>query len=483
MKINDLFRQHALALMFAVTASLLALLLATPLPVSALALGPVEGATATFDIEEAMKVLFTDTLEDETITDTEFLDMFEKDSTGIKTETTTGGRYIEGAKLFGLPAGFGFRTEQDPIPHALPPEVLNTRIKLKKAMGTVSLTGDVFERVTGDRGAFVDWAEQQFPALQKRISNTKDRIALGYGAGVKARVGAIDAVNKIVTVKDSMGLAGFGLAGLQFLANENVCFASASDGTGLRLRAGGGHAILVRNVDTVDSQIYLDQLPAGLAVDDYVFDCDESGYSFQDAASGNLRETMGMMGHVDDGGIIANYFNIPRTGVTGKHEWRSRVVDISGAPYNGVFNEKAIIYGDRMANVHGGANIKAILAPYSGAEAFWTWLATDRSFTDPRNMVGGMEKEQTIRLRGRKVAIRSARKIPPQLSFGITPETFKRFTTGKYDWVKRHGSIWHIVQTGNARYDASWAYCVEFEEMFCRSPKENVRWEGLNPNA
>lgn len=481
MKLNDHITGHAYALMFAALAIITALLLPAPLVGGALAPGVVSGATDTFDLEEGMKILFTDTLEDETIKDTEFLDLIETDTGGIKTETTTGGRYIEGAKMFGLPAGFGFRTEADPIPHALPPEILNTRINLKKCMGTVSLTGDVFERVTGDRGAFTDWAEQQFPSLEERIRNEKDRIALGYGSGVKARVAAIDAGNKIVTVKDAMGLGGFGLAGLQFLANENICFAAGSDGSTLRLRAAGGHAIHAKNVDTINSQVYCDQLPTGLAVDDYIFSCDESGYSFLDSATGRLRETMGMMGHVDDGGIIANYFNIPRTGASGKHEWRSAVVDISGAPYSGTFNEKAIIYGDRMGNVHGGANITHILAPYSGAEAFWSWLATDRSFNDGRSMVGGMEKEQKIRLRGRLVGIRSARKIPPQIAFGITPSTFKRFTTGKYEWVKRHGSIWHLVQTGNARYDASWAYCTEWEEMFCKSPRQNIRWEGLDP--
>lgn len=428
-------------------------------------------ATDTTEMENAMKVLFEDSLEVNVVTESEMLDLFEKDM-NVQSETTGGGRYIETAQLFGLPAGYGYRTESDAIPVPRGPQIENGRIYLKKSMGSVSITGDVFEKVKQGKEAFTTWATQQIPLLGKRMANTKDQIMIGYGVGIRARVATIGA--DYITVDRAFGITGMTNAILQFLQNEDVSFSNTAAGTALRANAAAGNNFHVENVDFKNGRVYLSEV-TNIVANDYIFGADEHGSSNQTAAGVN-REFMGLFGHVDDGDILLDYFNIARD----EHSaWQATNVDISGAPYNGVFNDEAILYGDMQGRLYGGAEIDVIAAPYTGALAFWKDLKNDRQLNDPRSWTGGHGKLFT-RIRDRIVEVRGVRKLPPEVAFGLTKGTFKRYTLGKFQWSSRTGSMWQQVISNGRRYDAFWAYGTDYDEIFCKEPNKNIRWDGLS---
>src|SRR5690606_22527646 len=133
-----------------------------------------------------------------------------------------------------LPAGVGSRGETGYIPVPRGPVVQNSRIYLKKVIGSVEMTGDVLKRVRTSIGAFLDWGEQAMPRLVERVTNELDRMLLGFGSGVKAQVGAIDSGNNTITLKNAMGVAGLGGAVFQFLPNESIRAATTPAGTTLR---------------------------------------------------------------------------------------------------------------------------------------------------------------------------------------------------------------------------------------------------------
>jgi hypothetical protein len=481
--IGEYIRSHAWQLTIAAVAALLGVLgladeanAAGMILVAGTAHGVAgTGATATFEMEAAMKVLFEDSLEVNVVTESEILDCIEKD-TNIQSETTGGGRYVETAHLFGLPAGYGYRTESDPIPVPRGPQIENGRIYLKKSMGSVSITGDVFEKIKQGKEAFTTWSKQQIPLLGKRMASEKDRIMLGYGMGVKARVTVIHAGSSEIEVGHAMGVANFQQAVLQFLANEDLAFGANINGSTLRLNGSGGHNIHLVNVNFRTGRLKLSELPTGLAVGDYIFSADEHGVSSL-TSTGQRREFMGLLGHVDDGGIVLDYFNIPRDEFSA---WGATVVDISGAPHSGVFNDEAILYGDMQASIYGGAKIDVLIAPYSGALTFWKDLKNDRQLNDPRSWTGGHGK-LFVRIRDRIVEVKGARKMPGNIAFGITKGHFKRYTLGKFQWSTRTGSMWQQVIKDGKRYDAFWAYGHDHDEIFCSQPDKNIRWEGLNP--
>lgn len=422
--------------------------------------------TNTFDLTEAMKVMFEDSVVNNVVTDSELMDLFETD-TDIQTERTGGGRYIETAHMFGLNAGYGYRTETDYIPVPDGPIIKNGRVYLKKAMGSVEMTGDTFEKVTQGKEAFISWADQAMPKLVERMVNEKDRIVIGYGAGIKAKVSAIAGNN--ITVNNAYGITGYGNPWLAFLEGERLVFGPNANGTSLR-SAGASQSCRLLDINDSTNVLTVDAAPAGILAADFVFPGDASGTSAQ--SGGVNREFMGLLAHVDDGGIVSNYLNIPRAN---HRQWRGLVTNVGGQ-----FTEDVVIQGDMDVAMKGGGRIDVIVAPVSGAITFWKQLKTQRSINDPTSYTAGKGKLK-VYLGDRVVEIRSARKLPPQVAFGLTKGVFKRYTLGKFEWNSRTGSMWKQVTDANGRLDAFWAYGSEYDEIACFHPRKNIRWEGLTP--
>jgi hypothetical protein len=429
------------------------------------------GSTDTFELNSAMKVLFQDSVVNNVITDSELMDLFEKD-TNIQTEKTGGGRYIETAQMFGYNAGYGYRGERDYIPTPDGPIIKNGRIYLKKALGSVEMTADVFEKVQQGREAFISWADQAMPKLVERMVNEKDRILIGYGTGVKAVVKSVDATAKRIVVEDAYGIEGYTHAWLAFLEGERLVFGPNLDATDLR--GGAERSARLLDINDYNDTLQLDRFPTGVVPGDYVFSGDDAGHSGTDD-NGAFREFQGLHAHVDDGGIIATYLNIPRAD---HRAWRGIVVDCQANGADGKFTEEKIIHGDIQVATRGGGKIDTIIAPVSGAVQFWQDLLKHRVLNDPTSFTGGKGK-LWMQLGDRRVEIRSARKLPPQVAFGLTRGTFKRFTLGKFEWDQRTGSMWRQVVDAHGRLDAFWAYGREYDELACQTPRKNLRWENL----
>src|SRR5690606_27876831 len=360
---------------------------------------------------------FEDSIINNVVVDSELLDLFEQ-SGGIKTETTTGGRYIETAQLFALPAGVGSRGETGYIPVPRGPIVQNSRIYLKKVIGSVEMTGDVLKRVRTSIGAFLDWGEQAMPRLVERVTNELDRMLLGFGSGVKAQVGAIDSGNNTITLKNAMGVAGLGGAVCQFLPNESIRAATTPAGT--TLRAG---AMIVEDIYHDTNQIRVDEIATNLAEDDYLAEGDAADNSFG-------KDPMGLLGIVDDGGILATFQSIDRTQYTA---WRGHVIDaqaVFGAGQR--LTEEVVVYADDVAYIRGGAKVDVIVTSRDGLRDLWKDLKGDRSFNDPRSYTGGKGGIFII-LGDRVVPIRVARKMPPSLCFGLTRKHLKKWMLNKFE--------------------------------------------------
>jgi len=423
----------------------------------------VGDTTTTTDLNAAMKVIFEDSIINNVVVDSELLDLFEQ-SGGIKTETTTGGRYIETAQLFALPAGVGSRGETGYIPVPRGPVVQNSRIYLKKVIGSVEMTGDVLKRVRTDIGAFLDWGEQAMPRLVERVTNELDRMLLGFGSGVKAQVGAIDSGDKTITLKNAMGVAGLGGAVFQFLPNESIRAATTPAGT--TLRAG---AMIVEDIYHDTNQIRVDEIATNLAEDDYLAEGDAADNSFG-------KDPMGLLGIVDDGGILATFQSIDRTQYTA---WRGHVIDaqaVFGAGQR--LTEEVVVYADDVAYIRGGAKVDVIVTSRDGLRDLWKDLKGDRSFNDPRSYTGGKGGIFII-LGDRVVPIRVARKMPPSLCFGLTRKHLKKWMLNKFEWDDTTGSLFRQVTDSTGRKDAFYAYGSTQLETGSDDPQKHFRIENF----
>jgi len=434
------------------------------------------GSDQSDNIDKAMKVIFEDPVSENMVTDSELLDLFEEDN-NVQTETTTGGRYITLAHYFQLPAGVGARSENDYIPVPEGPVIENSRIDLRKIMGTVEMTGDTMRRCKAGIGAFLDWGSRAMPDLVERVNHERDRMLVGYGTGVKARVNGAPALvsgKYEVTIDSSFGVAGYTDAVLNFMEGERSVFSPNPDGSALRSAGASQSAKLVK-VDQKNSKLIFDSLPAGVVDNDFLFAGDASGASVPTAA-GQDREIMGLLGMIDDAQILVQFQGLNRNDYT---LWNSISVDAQDpalGPWNtGALNEDVLCYADDETRIYGGGRVSVLVTSVSGTRSYWRSRKdepTTHRTLDPRNVTGGRGRLKIL-LGDREVELRSIRKLPPQLCFGLSPSTLKRWQLKGWEWDNTTGSVWRQVTDGVGRKDAFYAYGYWHGQTGCIAPRKN----------
>lgn len=427
--------------------------------------------TVTTDIDEALKILTEDPLIENIVTDSELLDMFEADF-NVKQDETTGGRYIETAQQFRLNSGYGYRAEGDYIPVPGAGLVENSKIYLKKAMGTVEMSGDVMRKLKGNPGAYVDWAARELPNLVKRATNEDDRIMIGYGAGAKARVAtAYNATETAVPVDRAHGVTGLTNAWVNFLEGETLRASPNLNGTSPRTGV-----MVVTAIAQATGVLTVDAAATALADNDYLFAADAAGASWQN--SSDDREFMGLLGLVDDGTILATFQNILRSAY---QQWQSVTIDAATVS-SGALDEDVISFADEECDVKGGGKINAFVASRSGQRSFWKDLKTDKVIQTnngtPGNYQGG-KKGLSMLLGDRVIEVRSARKMPPEIAFGLQTDTFTRHMLSKWEWDATTGAIWKQVTDSTGRKDAFYAYGHKYLQMSAQAPRKNFKIYGL----
>lgn len=438
-----------------------------------------------FQMEAAMKVIFEDSVFENYVTDSEFMDQFEQDG-NIQQEETTGGRYIETAQYFNLPAGVRAVATNDYIPVPNGPVIKNARIYLKKIQGTVEMTGDTMRRVRTNEGAFLDWANRALPDLVARLVNTVDRMAIGFGAGVIARTTGVitgdgDATPFQVVVNRAYGVDDLSPVHLLFLEGEQIVFGTTV--TGATLRGGGTPSAIVENVENNGdgtATLFLNRAPAAVAGGDYIFLGDDTQQAVEEAETGRPREFMGLLGHVDDGNIVAEYQEIERA----DHRlWRGVMVDAEDHWNPNIMDEDLVTEADDLCFTEGGGKPDLFVTSRQAIRQYWRHLRGDRTINDPTSYTGGPGEGPYINFGDRTLRLRVSRKMPYQLAFGLQTDTFKKFTLGRWEWDDTPGSIWNRVTDGVGRKDAFYGVGHMYMELGNMAPAKNFRINNINPRA
>lgn len=426
--------------------------------VVALLLGFVPGILAAFplfigdtdtttSLNALMKITFDDTLISEVVTDTELLDLFPKGDVIHGPE----GRHFETSQLYQNPGGIGSRSEGGYIPEASGAKAVNAKIKLKKIMGSIEETHEVLKKIKGDMKAFVDWSKDQFPRFKESLSDEIDRQALADGSGIRARVN-MAAPATTLEIDSTFGIAGLDNPLMQFRRGMRLKAGPNASGTGAR--AG---VMVVKDVDWDNDAIVVDALATGLADNDYLWEGDSA-----DSSIG--KDMMGLLGMVDDGDIVQKLQEIDRD----DHLWFRSYVASDG---NKVLNEEYLIEVDKIARFRGGGRADAIIMSEDAFNVIWKDLKADRALNDPRAYTAGRKGIDVLFGGTRKVNLRTARKMPSKLIFGLQKDQFRRFIMQEWEWDDTAGSIWNQVVDSNGRKHAFYAYGSMYGELAIRSPQ------------
>jgi len=444
--------------------------------------GMASESTTTALIDEALKIIFAKSLHNDIVSDSELMDLFETEM-DIKTEETTGGRYVEQGHFWTLPAGAGWRADDEYIPEAVSATFKNTRIFLRKFHLTLQMTGDTMRRVRTDEGAFLDYMEKAKPALVERGNQDLDSAYIGFGSGIKARIstGITDNADGTMTfgVNRHSGVDGFGEAWLQFLEGERVVFSSTPGFTTLR-NAGTSQSGKVTDLNEDNETITVEAtagLIAAAAQDDYIGSGDGAGHSGQ--VGGVDRAMAGILAGVDDGNILQTYNNIDRL-ATGNRLWRSIVVDAT-TNFEGVLSEEALNFMNRTTLIRGNGKPTHFIMSHSARDSYWKSIKGDRFFIDPGGSYTGGKGRLQIVLGDTVYPLRVCRKLPPEVCFGVQKDRWARLTLGELTWEEETGSMWNRVVDSTGRKDAYYSVAHLYEQLYCAAPRKQWRLEGLVP--
>lgn len=436
---------------------------------------PSVGTTAGVDgnVNEAMKIIFEEPLTNSIVEDSEMLDIFEQDM-NVQVNQTTGGRYIEMAHYFNLPAGVGARRlEGDYIPVPNGPVIKNSQVYLKKIEGVVQMTGDTMRRVKKGEGAFANWARRHLPDLKTRIDHYIDQQLFGYGSGIKARVNDADPDASATITIDSLYGLGYEDPWLAFMERESVVFGPNADGSSLR---DSGASYIVEQVDPDNNTITLDgAVTINVADNDYTFLGDDAGNA--GAGGGDDREIMGLLGIVDDGTVLADFQGLTRADYT---PWRAQKLDAQTLAGNtGEVTEDLLDYADILVFQRATAEIDTLIMSRWAARDFWIQLKNDKRINDPRSFVGGHDN-LTMIFGDRDVELRTPRKCPRNLIFGLTRETFKQWRNTGWEWDDLTGSIWNRVTDATGRKDSFYAVGHIVMQTGNTAPHKNILIHNLD---
>jgi hypothetical protein len=425
------------------------------LPAAALAFPFVLGATeTTTGLDELMKITFDDTLISEVVTDTELLDLLPDGEVKRGPE----GRHFETSQLYQNPGSIGSRAENGYIPVPNGAKAVNAKINLQKIMGAIEETAEVLKKIRTDKAAFVNWAKEQFPRFKESLSDELDRQALGDGSGIRARVNAAAPATTLV-VDSTFGIAGLNNALMQF--RRGMYLRASANADGSTPRAG---VMTVTDIDWANDAIKVDALATGLADNDYLFEGDAA-----DNSAG--KDTMGLLGLIDDGGIVSTLQQIDRT----VHLWfQSYVNDQATDP----LTEDLVIDTDKTARFRGGGRADTIIASEDAFNTLWRDLRTDRIINDPRAYTAGRKGIDILFGGTRTVHVRTARKMPSKLIFGLQRDQLRKFVLHEWEWDDTTGSIWKQVVDSTGRKDAFYAYGSMYGELAIKSPQRCWRLEG-----
>lgn len=426
------------------------------------------GSSGTYTgLYEGMKAIFEEPMSENLVQESEVLDLFSNDAS-VPVKETNGGRYIEMAHYFASGGGYSAGDEGGYLPTSVAPLIKNSQITLKKNTVLVEMTGEAYRRVKQGEAAFLDWGAQALPKYAETFAHHLDRQAVGTGTGIIARINMATPASTDLAIDSAYGIAGYTGATKLLLRNESLRASPNADGSSPRTGAP-----TVTKIDHRNSDIDVTALFASAADNDYLFQGDANIYG------NGSKEIMGLLGIVDDGGNVAVFQTLTRADYP--EVWNCQTADATGSGFDGTLSEELIVKAADDTREYGGGNVNVLVASTSGARSFWKSLKPDRVINDPAGSYEGGKADLMCRVGpDRVLKVRSCRKVPAEIAFGLTTSTLKRWQHGSgFHWDDTTGSIWERSSDSTGRRDAYFAVGIWEGQLGCIAPAKNFLIENL----
>lgn len=370
--------------------------------------------------------------------------------------------------------GVGASAEGDPLPAAGQQGHATVKISARYNYGRIELTGQVIKASLQNKGAFTRAMDSEIAGLVRDLANERERQNFSAGNGVLALVNGeqTSTSNTTILVDSPYGVSPT-TNGARFLergAFYAVINASSKvvEGTftcGNTLSSTGGYIIasaITTGVTFSDNAfIVRNKQVAGI-----VTDGSKNSYD---------KETMGLLGIIDDGTYAGTLSNVNRTTYP---IFKSYVIGSVGALSLDAI-QRGIDAADEMGGGDFGAN-GVFFTGYDTRREYLKLLQADRRYSgaDLSSPDGGTRKaalksggEITYGDRPWKVS----KKAPYGTLFGMLKGTVTRYINVRGEWADEDERILRNV----AGYDKWEAFYRIFDNYHADRPNECFRLDGI----
>lgn len=364
--------------------------------------------------------------------------------------------------------GFAYGQLRGPIAEPSHQSHVQIQVPLRYSWGRIELDSGVLKQAKTNRGAFKKVMQIEMDGLIEDMLDDENRIIWGDGRGVLALINGACNGTTTINVDSPGGVAGSD-NGARFLQKDQKVAIISSSGDLLAVRqvasiSPSGSSITVNaNVSAAEGP---DNAFLVRAPNLNVTSADDTAYN---------KEPMGLLGMIDDGTYVNNYFGINRTTYP---TVKAPVISNVGA-----LDLDTIQQGCDVAEQLGNGVIQHHCTHHSVRRAYLALLTANRLYISSGGTnshdggfagAAGPGSEPTYA--GKPVYV--DKDAPYGTWFGFDPRYFIEFTNTPGEWVEEDGTILRMRQ-GYDIFEAVWR---RFGNYGCEKPSASFRLDGITAN-
>lgn len=382
------------------------------------------------------------------------------------------GRQVVGSIHVGRNEGVGATVEGGRLPRAGQQAYAKTIIPAKYNYGRIELTKQVIESSKTNKGAFGRAMESELKGLVRDLGNDRERQAFGAGKGVLALVNGEQNFNATtwLTVDSPYGVTPT-TNGTRFL-NPNMTIAIIHPTVDATVQ---GTFTLTSTGAISSSTVAVLSGTTNVTVSDNARIVRWNPEDTTGAENNLNRETMGLLGLIDDGTYVNTLHNVNRTNVP---VFKSTVITSVGQLSLDVI-QRGIDATDELANGD-IANSGIIIVHHSVRREYLKLLQADRRYTgsDLRSPDGGTKKA-ALKNGGEitygDIPWRTAKHCPYGTLFGFEKKSITNYIQVKGEWADEDGAILRNV-VGYDKWDAFYRI---WDNLHTDRPNAGFRLDGI----
>ena len=364
--------------------------------------------------------------------------------------------------------GTMFTSENGTLPDAGQQAYVETQIPIRYAHSRIQLSIQVIKHSRSNKGAFKRAMDQEMQGVVRDLSNKLNRVMFGWGLGVLALVNEATPSGDTSLIVDAPGgVAGVTNGARWLQVGQKIHFVNS--GTGL-LRSGAARNITA--IASAGTSVTVSSAPdASVADNDYIVQAAKLSTAALGDTSYN-KESMGLLGLVDDGTFVNVLNNVNRTNTP---IFKSVVIPTVG-PLSADILQRGLDVSDQV----GEGSIQFFTCHHSVRRAYLTLMEVDRRYSggDLRNPDAGTAAAKMKDITYGDMPWYVDKDAPYGTLFGIDPMYFTRWVEVEGEWADDDGTILLRLVDVDA-YEARYRV---FENFSNDRPAACVRWDGITSN-